>query len=137
MSAKTWIAATAAFVAMFLLGFLLYAVLLMDFYAANAGTATGVMKETPNFVWLVLGEFLGALTLTLILVWAGVRTATDGLKKGAIFGFLVTLAIGFVWLGTANISNLTSTLVDPLVSAIRFGAGGWVIGKIVGPGPTV
>lgn len=137
MNAKTWIAAAAAFVVMFLLGFLLYGVLLMDFYTANAGTATGVMKETPNFLWLIVGEFLGALTLTLILVWAGARTAGDGLRKGAIFGFLVTLAIGFVWLGTANISNLTSTLVDPFVSAVRFGAAGWVIGKILGPGPTV
>lgn len=134
MNSKVLIAAVAGFVVLFLLGFLVYGVLLMDFYAANAGTATGVMKETPNWLWLVLGEFLGALTLAVVLDWAGVRTAAEGMKKGAIFGFLVFLAFGLAMLGTMNISTLAAALVDAVVSAVRLGAAGAVIGMLLGRG---
>ena len=37
----------AGAVAFFLLGFLLYAVILGGFYEANLGSATGVMRELP------------------------------------------------------------------------------------------
>lgn len=135
MSSKTLIAAAAGFVVLFLLAFLFYGWLLMDFFTANAGVA-GAMKESPDWPWVVIGEFLGALTLAVILGWAGVRTVGEGIQKGAVFGFLVALAVGFVWLGTANVSTLASTLVDALVTAVRFGAAGAVVGMLLGRGPT-
>lgn len=78
----------------------------------------------------------GQLTLTVVLGWAGVRTIGEGIQKGAVFGFLVALAVGFVWLGTANITTLASTLVDSLVSAVHYGAAGAVVGMLLGRGPT-
>lgn len=132
MNSKTLIAVTAGFVVLFVLGFVLYGLLLMDFFEANAGTATGVYKDPPQWLWLVVGEFVAAFTLVVVLGWAGVRTTSEGLGKGAIFGFLVSLAIGLVMLGSTNISNLAATLVDPIVSAIRFGAAGAVVGMLLG-----
>ena len=136
MSSKTLIAAAAGFVVLFVLSFLLYGWLLMDFYAASTGSIPGAMKESPDWPWLVIGEFLAALTLAVILGWAGVRTVGEGIQKGAIFGFLVALSIGFVWLGTANVSTLASTLVDSLVNAVRFGVAGAVVGMLLGRGST-
>lgn len=136
MSSKTLIAAAAGFVVLFLLAFLFYGWLLMDFFTANAGSVAGAMKESPDWPWVVIGEFLGALTLAVILGWAGVRTVGEGIQKGAVFGFLVALAVGFVWLGTANISTLASTLVDSLVTAVRYGVAGAVVGMLLGRGPT-
>jgi hypothetical protein len=136
MSSKTLIAAAAGFVVLFLLAFLFYGWLLMDFFTANAGSVAGAMKESPDWPWLVIGEFLGALTLAVILGWAGVRTVGEGIQKGAVFGFLVALTVGFIWLGTANISTLASTLVDSLVTALRYGAAGAVVGMLFGRDPT-
>ena len=93
MSSKTLIAAAAGFVVLFLLAFLFYGWLLMDFFTANAGSVAGAMKESPDWPWVVIGEFLGALTLAVILGWAGVHTIGAGIQKGAVFGFLVALAV--------------------------------------------
>ncbi|MBL7843133.1 MAG: hypothetical protein JNK44_04650 [Cyclobacteriaceae bacterium] len=52
MDAKKRILATlAGFVVFFLLGWLFYGILLMDFNAANSGTASGVMREETEMVW--------------------------------------------------------------------------------------
>ena len=60
-------------VTLFILGGILYGWLLMDFFAANSGTAQGVMKETPEWLWLGLGELaFAALLTTVIGTWAGV-----------------------------------------------------------------
>ncbi|MGE0590592.1 MAG: hypothetical protein AB7O48_18570, partial [Cyclobacteriaceae bacterium] len=61
MDAKKRIMATlAGFVVFFLLGWLIYGMLMMDFYMSNAGTATGVQREETDMIWwaLVLGNVL-------------------------------------------------------------------------------
>jgi len=49
----------AAFVTMFVLGYVFYEPLLGDFFAANAGTATGVIKENPVFWQIIVGQLCG------------------------------------------------------------------------------
>jgi hypothetical protein len=46
---------------------LLYGVLLADFFAANAGSATGVNREEPNLVMIALGQIPLALLLALFI----------------------------------------------------------------------
>ncbi len=135
MSSKTLTAAVAGFVVLFLLGFVFYGLLLMNFFAANAGTATGVMKDSPDWLWLVIGEFLGALTLATIFAWAGVRSAAEGMRKGAVLGLLIGFAVAFSMYATANISTLASSVVDGLVQTVRFACAGAVIGMMLGRGP--
>lgn len=123
-------------VVLFVLGWVLYGMLLMGFFESNAGTATGVMKEAPDFLWLILGQIVTAAFLAIVLGWKGATDVASGAKAGAIVGFLLSLGYGLTMYATSNISNLTATLVDPFISLVLFGAAGAVVGMLLGKGAT-
>ena len=136
MDAKKRIMATlAGFVVYFMLGFLLYGVLLADFMGANVGTATGVMRADDDMQWwaLIVGNVVQVYLLVYIFGnWAHITTFVGGLKAGATIGFIMTLGFNLTMYGTTNVSNLTTTLIDPLVMAVMMGATGGVIGWVLG-----
>ena len=136
MTAKNRILATlVGFIVLFLLGWLIYGMLLMDFYGNNAGSASGVMRAEDEMVWwaLILGNFFQAYLLVYIFGnWANITTFSDGLKAGAIIGLIMGLAFNLSMYGTSNIMNLTSALVDPFVSTVMMAITGGVIGVMLG-----
>jgi hypothetical protein len=136
MTAKTRILATlVGFVVLFLLGWLFYGFLLMDFYESNSGSASGVMRTDENMIWWAL--ILGNLFQTYLLVyifgnWANITTFSSGLKAGITIGLILGLAFNLTMYGTSNIMNMTSALVDPIVSAVMMGVTGGVVGMMLG-----
>lgn len=136
MSTQKFVLATlAGGVTLFALGGIFYGMLLMDFFLANSGSATGAMKEVPDWFHLVLGELVYAALLTTVLgKWARVSGAGQGFSVGATFGLLLGVALGLTFLGTMNITTPTAVMVDVVVGAIRAGAAGAVIGAIVARG---
>ncbi len=127
---KFALATIAGGITLFVLGYVFYEVLLAGFFEANAGTATGVMKETPVFWAVLLGELGAAALITLALGWAGASGAGDGFKIAAKVGFLVAFSINFIIFGVMNISSLPAVIVDLPVAAIRWGVAGAVIGML-------
>jgi len=51
---------------------------------------------------------------------------------GALVGFLLWATADFILYGATNISNLTRTVVDPLLELVRAGVAGGVIVAVVG-----
>lgn len=137
MDAKKRILATlVGFVVFFLLGWLFYGFLLMDFYSDNSGTATNVMRAETDMVWwaLIVGNVFQAYFLVYIFgKWANITTFGGGFSAGLIIGLILGFAFNLSMYGTMNISNLTITLIDPFVSgimmAITGGAIGWMLGR--------
>ena len=135
MAAKKLTMATlAGGVAAIVVGHLFYGMLMVDFYATNVGSATGVYKEVPIWWSLILGQVLFAGFLTMIMGWRGDSSAGAGLKTGALVGLVLGLSLNFTFYGTANIANLTATLVDPIIVVIQTGITGAVIGTVLGTG---
>jgi hypothetical protein len=136
MDAKKRIMATlAGFVVFFLMGWLMYGMLLMNFFMDNAGSATGVYRGDAEMVWwaLALGNLLQAYLLVYIFgKWANITTFVGGLKTGATIGLILGYGYDLTMYGTSNISNLTATLVDPLVVAVMMGVSGGAIGAVLG-----
>lgn len=124
------LATLAAFVVMFVLGYIIYEPLLGDFFAANAGTAMGVIKENPVFWQIIVGQLCGAGLLITVLSWKGVESAADGFKGGAVFGLLLSLFYGFMNLGTMNTSTMNAALADVAITAVMMGAAG-AVGALV------
>ena len=121
----------------FLLSSIYYAFLMADFYAANAGSATGVMKDPANLPLLLLGEIaFGALYTYIFLQWANISTFSGGLRGGVVIGFLLGLGFNLIGFATANTLNLTAALVDAVWSgaagALTGGIIGWVLGRTGG-----
>lgn len=132
---KRMLATLAGFVVFFLLGWLLYGFLLMDFYATNSGSATGIMRKESEMVWwaLILGNLFQAYLLVYIFgKWANITTFGGGFSAGLIIGLILGFAVNLSWYGTMNITNLTATLVDPFVSGIMMAITGGVVGWVLG-----
>jgi len=136
MTAKNRILATlVGFLVIFLLGWLFYGVLMMDFYQSNSGSATGVYRADNDMIWwsLILGNICQAYLLVYIFGnWANITTFADGLKGGAMIGLIMGLAYSLNMYGTSNLMNLTGALVDPLVSMVMMALTGGVIGFMLG-----
>ncbi len=120
-------------ITLYILGYLIFDLAFAEFYAANAGSATGVVRDN-QVVWAVaLGTLSYAALLTLAIgTFAGSATIVDGLKIGVIVGFLLWFTVDFIFYGIFNISNLTLTFVDPLLELIRAGITGAVIAAVLG-----
>ena len=119
-------------IAMYLVGYLIWGVAFVGFFAANAGSATDMARES-RLVWaVVLGTFsLAALVTLAVGSQAGAATILNGLKIGAIVGFLVWFGVDFIHYGARNVWNLTATIVDPLLEIVRTGIGGAVIAVVL------
>ncbi len=137
MNSKSIVAAVAGAITTFVLGYLFYGLAFAGFFEANAGSATGYAKDVADvsLVAVFVGELCGAFLLTIIFSkWANINTFASGAQAGAIFGLLVSLAFDLTMFGTTNAYNLTATLVDPIIGAVRIAIGGGVIAMMLGRG---
>ena len=112
-------------------GYLLFEVAFANFYAANMGTATGVLRD-PGLLWPVaLGHLLAAVLLTLAIGWARAETIAGGVRIGATVGFLMWGNADLILYGIHNVSNLTVTIVDPLLELVHNGIAGAAIVAVI------
>ena len=134
MNTKCLVASVAGGIVLLVGMYVLYDLLLRGFFEANAGSATGVIKATPNFLWIAVGQLVAGGLLAMVLNWKGATDGSAGAQAGASFGALVSTAHGVTMLGTLNVSTLASTVVDIVVSVVLMGVAGAVVGTILGRG---
>ena len=120
-------------ITLYILGYVMFDLAFADFFAANAGSATGVWKD-PQVIWAIaLGTLSYAALITLAIgTRAGSTTIVEGLKVGAIVGFLMWFGADLIIYGVWNLSNLTATIADSVLETIRAGIGGAVIAAVLG-----
>jgi hypothetical protein len=134
-SKKRILATLAGTVVCFFMGWLVYGMLLMDFMASNAGTATGVMKGETEMVWwaLILGTLMQAYLLVYVFGKVGnITTFGSGFQLGLMLGLIIGFAFDLSMYGTSNVMNLTATIVDPIAGGVINGIAGGVIGVVLG-----
>ena len=119
-------------ITLFVLGYLIWELAFADFFAANAGSATGVERDPPLMWAVALGTVSYAALLTLAIgTRGGSATIVEGLKIGAIVGFLMWFGADFIIYGFQNVSNLTATIADSLLELIHGGIAGAVIAAVL------
>jgi hypothetical protein len=120
-------------IVLYVVGYLMFTVTFASFYAANAGSATGVDRERELLWAMLVGSFAYAALVTYTLARRpGSWSIAEGARVGAIVGFLLWCAVDFLFYGFSNIANLTRTIVDPLLEIVHGGIGGAVIAAVVG-----
>jgi uncharacterized membrane protein len=109
-------------------GYLIFDLAFKNFYAANAGSATGVDRPS-QIVWAmaIANAAYAALVTYAIERGSDDVTVSAGARIGAIVGCLVWATTDFVYFGSTNIHNLTVTIVDPLLEIVHGGIGGAAI----------
>ena len=119
-------------IALYAVGYLIFQLAFAEFYAANAGSATGVNREA-QLIWAVaVGNLAYAALITLGIGRSTPATVGSGMTVGAVVGFLIWATADFVLYGITNMSNLTLTVVDPLLEAVHGGIAGGVIAAVLG-----
>jgi hypothetical protein len=115
-------------IAYFLLGWLVYGILLMDFSAANYNQCLN--RPDGVMIWwaLLASNFLLAFFITLVLSWAGAKNLVDGLKTGALFGFLFSSVMALSYYSmTTMYNNFTGLIVDVVVATVFMAVIGMII----------
>ena len=110
-----------------LAGYLAYGVVFADFFANNAGSATGVQRDPFDFVSLVAGQVVFGALLTILLIWSSAANVMQGVKIAFVTGLLFFLATDLTMYATTNVQNLKASLVDPVIGGFLFAIAGAAI----------
>ncbi len=131
---KLLIGAVLAFAVMFPLAYLWHAVLMADFYQSNTGEIGAVDRETPKIFFIGLGY----LSLSLVMAYIYPKGAEgdshimDGIKFGAIMGFLWIVPLSSVLYGATLITSKTLVFGDGLYHIVEGAIGGALIAMVYG-----
>jgi hypothetical protein len=115
-------------ISFFLLGWVLYGILFMDFFSENNNQCAN--KADGDMIWwaIIVSNLMTALLLTLILKWSGAKVILDGLKTGAIFGILLSLSLDLsFWSMTTIYNNFGTLLADVAVNTFMLAVVGMLI----------
>lgn len=131
---KMLIAGTVGGVLFFLLGWLVYGVLLKDYFFKNTGAAGHLDRVDIQMAIVFLGSLLQGYVYAYVFTRANVASLKDGMITGGILGFLMISAFDCMMYGTTLILSKHSLVGDILAStsiAIVVGAIiGWVLHKM-------
>ena len=128
-------------VANFLLGWLVWGMLLMNFmkeHTSELGRA--VMRKDANgddtmILWaLIAGNLLMGFLLSYVLNKAGSTSASSGASTGAMIGLLVSAAYDSFFYAFMDMSDITGMAVDILASTVVSAIVGGIIGWYLGMG---
>ena len=133
---KLLMGAIAAFIVMFLLGFLWHSQLMADFYQSNLGETGSVDRENPSVFFIGLGYFSLCLVMAYIYQKGveGDNHIMDGIKFGAIMGFLWVVPLLSVLYGATTVFSKTVIFGDGLYHIVEGAIGGAIIAMIYGKG---
>ncbi len=136
MTTKALLAALAGAVFSFLGGWLVFGMLLMDFYTANTTSYEGLMKlPMPDMIFIFLsGLFSSVLVAFIFSKWANVKTFGAGFTNGMIIYFLIAASFDTAMYSFYNLMNLTLVCVDIIVSTVFGGVLGGIVGVVLGMG---
>ena len=125
------IGSIVATIVLYVLGFLFWSYLFLDFFNANGGGAVGVTRPDMIIWSLVLGTLLYGVLLTLALEWRGSKTVVDALVTGAIVGGLLWGTADFTHYAINTVNNLAATIADTALEALRGGISAAVVALVL------
>jgi hypothetical protein len=115
-------------IAFFLLGWLIYGIIMMGYNSTHTNQCLN--RANGEMIWwaIILGNFISAFLITLVLNWSGAKRWLDGLKTGAIFGVLYysSLALGY-WSMTSMYNSFVALLADVAQTTVLWALVGLII----------
>ncbi|MDZ4747411.1 MAG: hypothetical protein SH808_02925 [Saprospiraceae bacterium] len=134
MNTKMLVAGLMGGVGFFLLGWILYGMLLMDTMASYSNAACMRAEEDMNMPLLVVGNLIQGFFVAYIFSnWASISTFATGLQRGAFIGFLISLAMNCIWYATSTVmTDFTGAIIDIIVVTVMWGIVGGIVGWWLG-----
>lgn len=118
----------------FLLGYLIFGILLEPYTKVDDVPYPGLRKNPPDFMLLMLKNVVQAFLLVYIFEYlAEIRTFKRGLIVSGIIMFIITVSLNLSLLSIMNLHNsIIPNIFDVIGETVRMAIGGGVIGWILG-----
>jgi Na+/proline symporter len=114
-------------------GWVIYGMLLMDYYQSHTIVYDGLAKEDPDMVWLIISCFAPALLIAIMEDRTGKSSLIGGAITGFTIGFLLQLTFTGSMFAFFNLHDSTAVLaVDVVTGALYYAVTGAIAGGILG-----
>lgn len=134
MNTKTLLGGLIIGVLSFLLGWLIFGMLLMNFYQSNTTSYAGLMKDPMELWAIAVANLAFGLLLAYIFNLGNIKTPGKGFTTGFILGLLMTLGFDLYLYSQYNLMNTKLIAVDVVASALFDGVMGAILGWWFGRG---
>jgi hypothetical protein len=138
MMKKLLLAAVAGSVVQFLLGWLVYGLLLAGFMSSQTTHYDGLMRDmnSGSFILLI---YISGLAMSFFIAfifqrWAKFEKFFMGLTAGMVLGFFMSLSYDLSSYAMMNLISLSGMIVDIITATVLTGILGAVIAWVLGMG---
>jgi uncharacterized membrane protein len=123
-------------VAYFLLGWLVWGMLLMNFMKEHTKDIPGVMRDEKDMIWwaMIVANLAMGFLLSYILSKSNASSAGSGAAGGFVFGLLVSIAFDTMMYAQMDLWDTTAILVDVVAMTVVSTIVGAIIGWLNGMG---
>jgi len=122
-------------VAFFLLGWLIYGMLLQTFMTENFNQCANLPMEEMKMGALASSNFFFGFLLAIVLGWSNTSGLSSGLQRGLLIGLLLAGAYDLNFYSmTTMYKNVNALLVDVGVTTVMWGIVGGIIGLLYASG---
>ena len=132
---KILLGGLAGAVTLFILKWIVYGVLLVDWITANLNAC--ILRPMNDYIiWaMIVATFAFGFLLSVIFSWSNTTGTIKGAKVAGIIGLLYSITVDFTMYGTSTrFSNFSAVLVSVIVNAIMWVIAGAVVGWVMGGG---
>jgi hypothetical protein len=127
------IGAVVGGVVLFLLGYVIYVLLMPDPEFARGAASAALGSMNPNLPPIIAGEILFGFLLTRGLIKSGAITSVGAsVKGGALVGFCAGLGIGLIMYGAWGLTSAAGAVWEGVTWAVRWAVAGAVLSMILG-----
>ena len=140
MNSKTLLAALVGGIVCFLLGFLVFGILLDSFFKAHTVMYDGLMKDpksfgAPSMIAIFVANLAMSLLVALICSWSNMVGLMKGAVIGGTVGFITQLNYDLFNVALMNLyTDSTIVVVDVVLGAIFWSVIGGIIGWMMARG---
>jgi len=133
MNKQTVLAVVVGFVVSFLLGWIVYGIMLMDYMGAHTLAGFNRPDEEMKYAGLIVGTLAMVLLFVMLFNKMGATDVKKGALAGMWIGFLITLSYdSYFWAATNLYNDIGAICVDVIASSLMNAIMGGVIGGMLG-----
>jgi len=128
---KLTLGALAGGILYFLLGWLVYGILLKDLFHTYSGKVGHIIDRPEaemDWLFLVGGNLAAGILLSWVIQRSASTTLMKGLVTGAVLGFLVSVSVDCVIYATSYVMSKHGILLDVMAATVIGGIVGAVLG---------
>lgn len=134
MNTKTLLGGILTAVIAFLLGWVIFGILLMDYYSANMTTYSGLLKNPPEMWAIAVANLTWGLLLAYIFNLSGIKSVAKGFTAAFVINLLMILGFDLMMEAQFNLYSEKLLVIDVIVNALFGGILGAFLGWWMGRG---